>query len=104
MKGFPIDMRILGILFLFTAALLTSCAPKNPMERIQLLEKEGKFKKAEKLIDKTLRKQGTSLPDSVRKALLWQKDWMHRVRIDYRYTEKDILDQLQKRVANFKKD
>ena len=104
MKSFPIEIMLLGILFLFTATIFTSCAPKHPMERIQSLEKEGKFKKAEKLIDKTLQNQRASLPDSARQALLWQRDWMHRVRIDYKYTQKDILDQLQKRVANFKKN
>lgn len=105
MKHIPAKTAIPIVLIISLAlTLFLSCGKSNPLERVKTLEKEGKFTKAEKIIRKTLHKQGTSLPDSTQKALLWEADWMHRVRLDYKYTQKDILEQLRKRMANFKKD
>ncbi|HDZ11150.1 MAG TPA: hypothetical protein ENH53_02975, partial [Bacteroidetes bacterium] len=105
MKHIP-SKRTIPIVLIVSLALtlFLTCGKSNPLERVKTLEKEGKFTKAEKIVRKTLEKQGSSLPDSTQKALLWEADRMHRVRLDYKYTQKDILEQLRKRMANFKKD
>ncbi len=85
------------------ALLLTAgCGKENALQKVETWEKKGDFSKAEKFIQKYLKKE-KNLPDSTRQALLWQLDWMHRVRLDYPYTKSDIVEQLKKRVTHFKK-
>ncbi len=93
--------RFLILALPFALFFSTGCGKQNTLQKVKNFENKGDFSKAEALIQKKLKKE-KNLPDSTRQALLWQLDWMHRVRLDYPYTKKDILEQLKKRVAHFK--
>jgi len=83
--------------------MLTNCASQHMdvWRNIERLKKQGEFSQATQLIQKYLEEKPT-LSESERKRLLWEVEWMRRVRLDYKYTREDILKQLEERVADFK--
>ena len=60
----------------------------------------GQFQKAEKMLSKAL----GNADENNKRAILWEKERIRRIRLDYNKTEKDILEQCNSRIKNSEKE
>lgn len=94
--------------FLLTvvAVVAAGCARRarigEELAILQRLEQEGEFGAAEARIDSLL--AGGALPDSERALLEWERERLRRIRIDYNKTREDLLEELRRRVADFREE
>ncbi|MEJ2634385.1 MAG: transglutaminase-like domain-containing protein [Calditrichia bacterium] len=89
---------LIAVLFL---PLLFGCQSTSPKSQWSDLIKAGQFTKADSTLQSYLAENGSKLSDEDRQDLIWQQEWMKRVRIDYPYNRADIIRQMQKRIADF---
>ncbi len=94
-------MKPIAFLILLPLMLSSSCS-KLAQAPLQKLIEQGQFTEAARTIDRYLAEEGISLSAAEKEKLLWQKEWMYRVRKDYPYNRQEILQQMQKRIRDFR--
>lgn len=80
------------------------CQSERPigdaMGQLRTLERKGEFTRAEALIDSLL--GAAKLDSATRRRLLWDRERLSRIRLDYNLSRQDLLKALRERVRDFR--
>ena len=86
---------------LLALSLSLACSHAQAPSWQELVEK-GEFRRAKAVLDSLLEKSASTLGKKQIRQLLWQLEWMKRVRQDYPYGKADLLKQLKARIRDFR--
>jgi len=89
------------LLFLFPASI----GAQTPLwNQIKSLEEKGQFTQATQLMRNYLEENRATLSQEEKEEILWEIERLRRIRIDYNLTREKLIEELRKRVADFKEE
>lgn len=86
---------------LFIVPLLSQTIQQDAYSVLKIFISAGNFSQAEKFIDTYLFASSQTISEQERTTLLFEKERLRRVRLDYKKSKDDIITELKNKVLNF---